>query len=348
MTENGVSRRRIIQIGGGGLVVVSGIGGTTAASSDHETNDQPTDTGFRTRVAHLSPDAPNIDIYVDGERVREGIPYGTVTDYRDLEPGTYTIQVVPAGEDPAEAVLEETVEAGDEDPTVDGLLAVIGEVAAENQPLEALFLDDDNSPVDPGTARVRVLHASPDAPAVDVVAGENGDALFENVAFGESGYTEVPEGEYTLEIYPAGDREASAFEIDVSLSGGTVYSAFAIGYLETEGAPADEPFEILLTEDALPDEADVEPDEEEPKEDEPEKEPEEDPKEDEPEKEPEKEPKEDEPEKEPEKEPKEDEPKKEPEKEPKEDEPEKEPEKEPKEDEPKKEPEKKYEDEKAK
>ena len=271
MIEDCVSRRRILQIGGG-LVVVSGVGGTTAASSDHETNDQPTDTGFQTRVAHLSPDAPNIDVYVDGERVREGISYGTVTDYRDLAPGTYRIQIVPAGEDPAEAVLEETVEASDVDPTLDGLLAVIGEVAAENQPLEALFLDDDNSPVDSGTARVRVLHASPDAPAMDVVAGENGDALFENVAFGESGYTEVPEGEYPLVIYPAGDRETSVFEIDVSLAGGTVYSAFAIGYLEPEGAPADEPFEILLTEDSLPDEEVVEPDKEEPNEDEPEKE----------------------------------------------------------------------------
>ncbi|ARS91216.1 DUF4397 domain-containing protein [Natrarchaeobaculum aegyptiacum] len=268
MTENGVSRRRIIQIGGG-IVVVSGVGQTTAASSDHEPNDQPVDTDFQTRVAHLSPDAPTIDIYVDGERVREGISYGTVTDYRDLAPGTYTIQVVPTGVDPAEAVLEETVEAGDVDPTVDGLLAVIGEVAAENQPLEALFLDDDNSPVDPGTARVRVLHASPDAPAVDVVAGETGEALFENVAFGESGYIEVPEGEYTIDIYPAGDRETSVFEVDVSLAGGTVYSAFAIGYLEPDTAPADEPFEILLTEDSIPDEVDIEPDEEVPNEDEP-------------------------------------------------------------------------------
>ncbi|WP_245634219.1 DUF4397 domain-containing protein [Halalkalicoccus paucihalophilus] len=264
-----MNRRRILQIGSG-LVVISGIGSTTAASSNHETNDQPTDTGFQTRVAHLSPDAPNIDIYVDGERVREGISYGTVTDYRDLEPGTHTVQVVPAGEDPAEAVLEETVEAGNEDSTLDGLLAVIGEVAAENQPLQALFLDDDNSPVDPGTARVRALHASPDAPAVDVVADETGDELFENVAFGEYDYTEVPEGEYTLNIYPAGDREASVFEIDVSLAGGTVYSAFAVGYLEPETAPADEPFEILLTEDVLPDEAD----EQEPTEAEPEKEPE--------------------------------------------------------------------------
>ncbi|RQG95468.1 DUF4397 domain-containing protein [Natrarchaeobius chitinivorans] len=269
MTENGVSRRRIIQIGGG-LVVVSGVGSTTAASKDDEPNGQPTETVVQTRSAHLSPDAPDIDVYVDGELVRESLAYRTVTDYRDLEPGTYTIQVVPAGADLDEAVLEETDELGD----VDSTLAAIGEVAAENQPLQALFLDDDNSPIDPGTARVRVVHASPDAPSVDVVVGETGDALFENVAFGESGYTEVPEGEYTLDIYPAGDRETSVFEIDVSLAGGTVYSAFAVGYLEPEDAPADEPFEILLTEDSLPDEEDLEPDEEVPKEDEPEKDPE--------------------------------------------------------------------------
>ncbi|AXR81718.1 putative lipoprotein [Natrarchaeobaculum sulfurireducens] len=319
-----MSRRRIIQISGG-LVVLSSVGNTTTASSDHETNGQPADAGIRTRSAHFSPDAPDIDVYIDGELVREGISYRTVTDYRDLEPATYTIQVVPTGEDSTEAVLEETVEIEEGDST----LAAIGEVAAENQPLEALLLEDDNSPVDPDTARVRVVHVSPDAPAVDVVAGENGDTLFENVAFGESGYTEVPDGEYTLEIYPAGDRAASVYEIGVSLAGGAVYSAFAVGYLEPESAPADEPFEILLTEDSLPDEKDAEPNDEELKEDEPEKEPdEEEPKEDEPEKEPEKEPKEDEPEKEPEKEPKEDEPEKEPEKEPKEDEPEKEPEKE--------------------
>ncbi|MCU4924580.1 DUF4397 domain-containing protein [Halobacteria archaeon AArc-dxtr1] len=279
MTGEDMSRRRIIQIGGG-LVVASGLGSATAAASDHEANDQPTDTAVQTRSAHLSPDAPNIDVYVDGELVREDIAYGTVTDYRDLEPDTYTIQVVPVGEDPAEAVLEETVELGE----VDSTLAAIGEVAAENQPLEALILEDDNSPVDADTARVRVVHAAPDAPAVDVVAGDNGDALFENVAFGESGYIEVPEGEYPIAIYPAGDRETSVFDIDVSLAGGTVYSAFAIGYLEPEAAPADEPFEILLTEDALPDDEDVEPEEETPEEDEPEKEHEEEPKEDEPEK----------------------------------------------------------------
>ncbi|GAB3030959.1 hypothetical protein GCM10025298_19680 [Natronobiforma cellulositropha] len=245
-------------------MVVGGTGSTTVASSEHEPNDRPADAGIQTRSAHLSPDAPNVDVYVDGELVREDLAYRTVTPYRDLEPGTYQIQVVPTGDDPAEAVLEETVEIEEGDST----LAAIGEVAAENQPLEALFLDDDNSPVDAGTARVRVVHAAPDAPAVDVVVDETGDALFENVAFGESGYVEVPEGEYTLVIYPAGDRETSVFEIDVSLAGGTVYSAFAIGYLEPENAPADEPFEILLTEDSLPDEADAEPDETDPKEDE--------------------------------------------------------------------------------
>ncbi|MHC3437618.1 DUF4397 domain-containing protein [Natrialbaceae archaeon A-gly3] len=274
MTGNSVTRRRIVEIGGG-LVVVSGLGGLVTAdehendtdepvTDDHEEDERP--GVARIRAAHLSPDAPNVDVYVDGELALENAAYRDVSEYLEFEVGSYTVQIVPAGEDPDQAVIEETVDAEEGDFTV----AAIGELAGDNQPLQALVLEDDNSPVEPDTARVRAVHAAPDAPAVDVVAGENGDALFENVAFGESGYTEVPEGEYTLFIFPAGDRAEAVFEVDVTLAGGTVYSAFAIGYLAPERAPADEPFEILLTEDARPEEEDVEPDE--PREDEREKE----------------------------------------------------------------------------
>ena len=266
MTRSSVTRRRIVKIGGG-LAVASSLGGLVTAADEHgNDHDEPDADDYeederpdvaRIRAAHLSPDAPNVDVYVDGEVALENATYGDVSDYLEFEPGSYMVQIVPAGEDPDQAVVEETVDAEEGDFTV----AAIGELAGDNQPLQALVLEDDNSPVDSETARIRVVHASPDAPAVDVVAGENGDALFENVAFGESGYTEVPEGEYTLFIYPAGDREEAVFDVDVSLAGGTVYSAFAIGYLEPAEATAEQPFDVLLTEDAMPDEEDVEPDE---------------------------------------------------------------------------------------
>jgi hypothetical protein len=52
-------------------------------------------------------------------------------------------------------------------------------------------------------ASVRVLHGSPDAPAVDVYA--DGAAVLENVPFGViSDYLEVPAGEHRFQVVPTG------------------------------------------------------------------------------------------------------------------------------------------------
>ena len=44
----------------------------------------------RVRVAHFSPDAPNVDIYVNDDRVLSDVPYKTVSDYLELPPGPTT------------------------------------------------------------------------------------------------------------------------------------------------------------------------------------------------------------------------------------------------------------------
>jgi Domain of unknown function (DUF4397) len=36
------------------------------------------------RVAHLAPDAPNVDVYVNGDPVLTDVPYTTVSDYLPL------------------------------------------------------------------------------------------------------------------------------------------------------------------------------------------------------------------------------------------------------------------------
>jgi len=86
-----------------------------------------------------------------------------------------------------------------------------------------------------------------------VTADDGNVVLADNVTFGNaSDYVTVPEGNYTVEI-----REATAENngsvvttVDVSLAEETAYSALAVGYLDAEAAPADTPFEVLLTEDA--------------------------------------------------------------------------------------------------
>ncbi|MDL5360845.1 DUF4397 domain-containing protein [Halalkalicoccus sp. NIPERK01] len=246
--RTGISRRRFVQLGGG--VAVVGLTGGFASADGHDDQsegDDSMDDGGETanvRVAHLSPDAPNVDVFVDDEAVLEDVPFTAVSDYLELPAGSYNVKVSPAGEGPEGAVLEEDLDV----PAADLTVAAIGEVSGENQPLELAVLEDDNG--DPGdAARVRAVHASPDAPAVDVVVAETGDALFEGVEFGDAAYAEVPAGDYRLCVYPAGEREEAVLGADVEAMGGTVASAFAVGYVAPDDAPADEAFEIVLTVD---------------------------------------------------------------------------------------------------
>ena len=46
------------------------------------------------RVIHLSQNAPGVDILVDGDTLFEDISFGEGTDYVDLNPGTYNVNVV--------------------------------------------------------------------------------------------------------------------------------------------------------------------------------------------------------------------------------------------------------------
>lgn len=206
------------------------------------------------RVAHLSPDAPNVDVLVDGDAVLEDVAFGAVSDYLALAADTYTVTVTPAGD--AETTVfegEVTVEAGRA-----YTVAAIGEVSeGADQAFEPLILEDDTEPPSGDTARVRAVHVSPDAPAVDITVGGGETVLFDGVAYGESGSTEVPAGDYTLEI--RGDTESNDGDVvadfDVTVEGGQAYSAFAGGYLSPDDEPADTPFDLFVVGDTTDDSA---------------------------------------------------------------------------------------------
>jgi len=225
---------------------------TTEADGGTETTTEATETTTaadtaNVRVAHVSPDAPAVDVLVDGSAVLEEVSFGTVSDYLEVPGGDRQVEITAAGGDPSVFSGTVTVTAG-----MDYTLAAVGEISeGADQPFEVLVLEDDNS--DPGadTARLRAVHASPDAPAVDVTAADVEGALFDGVAFGDAAYVEVPGGDYTVQIRPdteTNDGEVAA-EFDVSLEGGQVYTAFAAGYLNPAEAPADTPFDLIVVQD---------------------------------------------------------------------------------------------------
>ena len=99
---------------------------------------------------------------------------------------------------------------------------------------------------------VYALHASPDAPPVDIYAGES--VLVENLAFGElSAPLQVPPGDYDLDFRAAGsasDSAPAATATTPELEAGERYLATATGFLVRAGAD-DESFQLLPAVDDL-------------------------------------------------------------------------------------------------
>ncbi len=181
----------------------------------------------RVRVVHASPDAPAVDVWVNGNVAFAGAPFKGITDYASLEPATYNVQVVPAG------ATEPVVIEADLGLSANTDYTVVAVGLLDN--IEPLVLVDNNSSPEAGKAHVRFVHASPDAPAVDIAVADGGPVLFSNVAFKEVGdYLPVDAGTYDLEVRVAG-TETVALEVPgLTLRDGTVYTVFAMGLADGE------------------------------------------------------------------------------------------------------------------
>jgi hypothetical protein len=199
------------------------------------------DDSAKVRVGHFSPDAPAVDVYANGGAILENVPFGVLSEYLEVPGGTYTIEVVAAGADPADGAVIGPVD-------LDFAEGTMTTVAATNslENIEAQVLRDEPNPQD-DIAQVRVIHFSADAPGVDI-ALDGGDVVVENLEYpNAAGYLDLPEGEYDLEIRVAGTEDV-AFDIDpISLDDETSYSVFAIGSL------ADGSFTVLPAVDATAD-----------------------------------------------------------------------------------------------
>jgi hypothetical protein len=96
-----------------------------------------------------------------------------------------------------------------------------------------------------GNGFVRVVHASPDAPAVDIYVESN--IVLEALPFREySDYLPVPAGTYTVSIKVSG-TDTTVKSFPVTIGAGRYYTAIAVGYAGG-GQPG---FDVLALEDDL-------------------------------------------------------------------------------------------------
>jgi hypothetical protein len=96
--------------------------------------------------------------------------------------------------------------------------------------LIAACSDDDDNTGPEGEARVRVVHASPDAPDVDVLLSD-AEVLGDVPYLTASDYLDTPAGDQNLEVNAAGTA-TTLIDTDVSLVDGTDYTVIASGLVE--------------------------------------------------------------------------------------------------------------------
>ena len=190
------------------------------------------------RAAHLIPDAPAVDVLVNGDVVLSDVPFKAVSDYLMVDAGTYTISINQAGTSTELLTIDAKVASGKA-----YTVAAIGTLDAADTEDPRLTAYVDNPVASSTTAKLRVIHASPTTPAVDVnlKGAAAADAPIKNLAFPDATkYLALPGGTYDFVVYPTGGDPASP-ALDLSgtkLANGKNYTVFAVGLLEGTGAQA--------------------------------------------------------------------------------------------------------------
>ena len=147
-----------------------GFGQQTEAGNDTE-SELTTQSTSHLRVAHAAPGGGPVDVYVDNQSVASNVPFGAVGDYLALEAGNHTVTVTAVGVRDA-VVFNETVDL--EARSVTTVAATLNGSDTENASVvPQAYTDDARTPAD-GEAALRLVHLSPNAPAVDIVAVGDG------------------------------------------------------------------------------------------------------------------------------------------------------------------------------
>lgn len=218
-------------------------------------------TDFRLRVGHLAPGAPEVDVYLTAtdadlaeadpaltfeykEVVTAGaIPAGDNYQIRVTLAGTETVVfdsgtiALPAGADIFVGAVPNTGANADASPI--SLMAVIGSDVIE-------FFDVNQD------AGVRVVHASADAPAVDILVDDMASGItgLEFTEFAPSGrfddYAALPAGTVNVKVAATADNSVVAIDEDLDLVNAQGYTVLAVGLLG--GAPAID--ELVLEDNA--------------------------------------------------------------------------------------------------
>lgn len=180
----------------------------------------------RVRIMHASPDTPPVDIFVDGQKAVTALAFPNNTGYVALPAGGHNVKVfVSPSDGTGTPALQATLEvvAGKD-------VTVLATGRVGDGSLALTIFEDDNSTPSGNNAHIRLIHASPDAPPVNVAVAGTDTNVFTGVAFRNvSPYVPVPAGTYSLDVKVNATGATVLTIPNLKLDARTVYTAVAVG-----------------------------------------------------------------------------------------------------------------------
>jgi hypothetical protein len=177
------------------------------------------------RLAHLSPDTPEVDVYlkaVGGSAPAQkfpGVGYGTVSKYLPLPVGSYEVAMrASKAPETTQPLLTTQVNV------VEGKAYTVAGVGPHTG-LGLKVIDDDLGLPPDGQAKVRVLQASMTQPVLNITCA--GKSIGDGVQFATTtGYRDVNPGKWTIKLASPGSSKTTT--VSAPLQAGGVYSLIVL------------------------------------------------------------------------------------------------------------------------
>ena len=200
------------------------------------------------RALHASPNAPAVNILVNGAEALAGVDYGQGSGFVPvLEENTIVVDAIFPDGSTAPVITADV----NLDYNTEASILAVGNVGSMAGIFALPIVNPSDSRITEGFFRAQVVHASPSAPAVNVYVTGFGDELASAspvngvgtpLSFeGYTGQLEVPEGDYQIRITVEGDATlAPVFDSgEISLPAGADLMIVAIENTGPGASPVD-------------------------------------------------------------------------------------------------------------
>ncbi len=181
------------------------------------------------QITHASPDAPALDIYLNGQKMVSDLAFKGVSDRLTLQSRVYSVELRPAGAAPDSKPIYRRalrLPAGQV-----SCLVVMGLLNSQGNDALRVFLTYPPSFLPTNRARLSVINGVPGAPLVDAALA--GKAVVHGIEFGNIASQYVDPGTYDLSILPFRKTEPVLLTVKgLALEGDTQYYVLAVNTID--------------------------------------------------------------------------------------------------------------------